>query len=58
VIALGPREIGRALACALAIGGTLHILDRVIAGLARCPLEGCLLVNPPFTRNERKPRNA
>jgi hypothetical protein len=42
VIALGPRDIARAVAFALALSAALHILDRVIAGFARCPLEHCL----------------
>jgi len=42
VIALGPRDIARAVALTLALSAALHILDRVIAGFARCPIEHCL----------------
>jgi len=42
MIALGPRDIARAVAFALAVLAILHILDRVIAGFARCPIEHCL----------------
>ncbi|NKJ43157.1 hypothetical protein [Novosphingobium sp. SG720] len=42
MIALGPRDLARAATLTLALGATLHILDRVIAGFARCPLEHCL----------------
>jgi hypothetical protein len=55
MIALGPRDLARAATLTLALGATLHILDRVIAGFARCPLEHCLLVNPALPATEGSP---
>ncbi|MCY1672146.1 hypothetical protein OVA07_14150 [Novosphingobium sp. SL115] len=42
MIALGPREMAKATAVAALIWSALHFAERVIAGFARCPLEGCL----------------
>jgi len=42
MIALGPRDIARAVAFALSVLAIRHMLDRVIGGFARCPLEHCL----------------
>lgn len=42
MIALGPRDIGKAVAFAGLFWSAMHFAERIIAGFARCPLEGCL----------------
>jgi len=39
MIALGPRDIARAVAFALAVLAVLHIADRIVAGITTCTLE-------------------
>lgn len=42
MIALGPRDIAKAVAFAGLLSAALHFAERVIAGFAQCPLMGCL----------------
>lgn len=40
MIALGPREVGKALAFAVAFGGLLHMVLQSIAGIVQCDAWG------------------
>jgi hypothetical protein len=42
MIALGPREIGKATIFAIAFGGVIHMLTQCVAGYVQCRDLGCL----------------
>jgi hypothetical protein len=52
VTGLTPRDGARLAAFTLCFGFAWHMLDRIIAGLARCPIEHCLQTQPPPTTKE------
>lgn len=42
MIALGPREIAKAIGVSLLFGGLLHIAQQCVAGYVQCQALGCL----------------